>query len=1024
MEIENSESAIWQKACNLLTISDQHVAELAAKRGLHPDIIQIAQLRSSRVENRAILSAFQSNLTPEELDQAVRCQLLVQARSGEIYPNPLFCGRGLTGEEDEDGYPIRKDGLNPVLIPYLDAAGAISTIRPHKDFLKRPEDTKDDDNFTSQRIYCPFLLRSVSTIPGYDTRHSKLCVITEGEFKQLALFQAGIPSIGFPGIQAIANYPFQKSLIETLESFGIQEVVIVFDNECKDDPALRAKYKPDPWDRYDSIVYAIIAAQTLRSKGFVARIGKLPDSWRENGKADWDGALASYVRQANGDIKEGTAKARKEFLKVIQEASERWKVADLFPSQAETIIEAKVSRHFHVPRCLRGDDKFARIAQRIRHENPALASAMLDCVGKYYKRKPAQRSDEDLKALRKEISTAKQNKDFAKATAIEQELLGFPEPLSNFLSDCDYRLIRADGITEYLVKFKDNLNNKTKSHLRVTSNVANTLSGFRQLTLSYGFTWKGGEKDLQDLTDDWQARSSRRAIHEVNTYGYNAECGLWKFGDRAFTMERANGIDAPPKSKVILPDKNMVFWHDGVGYQTDFRTDRVGDGFDQGAPILGELNEQQAAASFLLMTKHLYDALGDYTGWLLLGSIMAYCVHPEILKTYGGAPGIWLTGRKGSGKSTIAEWLVSIWGFPGKYVTLSAETTGTYVSREISKYECLPAWFDEFRDERTRPEVKAILQNAFNRAAGGKATYDQTNRTRSVRPGTTPLVTGESSSLDAATRSRYVNATVLADRALNDSVARLAIMKSQSENFRNLGHFLMVNRAEYAQTVMKFLDTWVKDTKLNEYSKDVRLRFVIGTPYCAWLAAAVLLQERVPGQADLFKAYLDRDNDLAAFAREMTSETQHDTAEVSFIMRFWDDIFNMVSIPGPSTSAIRKFVWQRYCRVEDKRVIAHQAFPAPGLVPALLIAPKQLYHLYEQEVRKSGREAVMQFGDIKRELKRERYWLQPPENESIIMCDGGKYACWAMDLVQHPRGMEFLDYFEQREKNNLTSTGE
>jgi len=1015
MPSETTDLAVWQRACELLTLSDEHVAELRAKRGLSETIVQLAKLRSSRVENRSIFAAIREQFSDEDL---LHSQLFIQARDGEIYPNALFCGRGNTGKEDDDGKLIRKDGLNPVLIPYLDLSGQPETVRPHKDFLGRPEDTRDDDTYTSQRVYCPYLLRSVASVPGYEERHRKLCVLTEGEFKQLALIQCAIPALAFPGIQAIANYPFQKNLIELLTKMSVTDVVIVFDNETKDDPDLKEKYKPDPWDRYDSIVYAIITARVLKREGFSARIGKLPDEWKENGKADWDGALARFVREAGGNVERGTVKARKEFLKVISAASERWKNSDLFPTQAEIYIEAKVDRHFHVYKCLRGDDRLQKLAARIRGENPALSAAMWECVGRYYERKPPKRTQNDINALRKDIETARTNKNFERATAIEQELLGFPKPLSNFLSDCDFRLIRPDGRTEYLVRFRDVYGNKSKSHVRVTSESASTLSAWRKLMLDHGITWKGGEKDLQDLSDDWQARSSKRAIHEIETYGFNEESGLWKFADRAFA-DNLETTGSAQKSRIIIPDKNMVFWHDGVGYQTDFRVDKLGDGFEQGAPILGDLNVKQASACFLLMTKHLFDALGDYTGWLLLGSMLAYAAHPEILKRYGGAPGIWLTGRKGSGKSTIAEWLMRIWGFPGRYVTLTAETTGVFVSREISKYEYIPAWFDEYREHTVRPEVKSVLHNAFNRAAGGKGTADSTRRTRSVRPGTTPIVTGETSCGDAATRSRYLNATALADRALGNSAERLAIMKSQQDAFRNIGHFLMLHRQEYSKIVLHFLDNYVTHKSMDEYTRDVRLRFVSGTPYAAWAAAAHMLEHHSDAP-DLYKQNLNRDGEFLAFTREMTSETQRDTQEVSFIMQFWNDLMNILHMPGQS--GVRSFVWLQYCRITNVGgrpcVATHQDHVDRTLTPALFLDPKPIYHIYEQEIRKNGRISPMSLGDIKRELSRERYWLKSQESQSLIIHDHGRHVCWAMNLLEHPLGTDFIDFFENQAKGN------
>lgn len=74
-------------------------------------------------------------------------------------------------------------------------------------------------------------------------------------------------------------------------------VAVVFDNEDKGTPGLPG-YKPEKWKRHDSEIWARYLEQRLLREGFPARVGYLPDGWRdEKGKADWDGALAMLAEQ-------------------------------------------------------------------------------------------------------------------------------------------------------------------------------------------------------------------------------------------------------------------------------------------------------------------------------------------------------------------------------------------------------------------------------------------------------------------------------------------------------------------------------------------------------------------------------------------------------------------------------------------------------------------------------------------------------------------------------------------------------
>ena len=121
-------------------------------------------------------------------------------------------------------------------------------------------------------------------------------VLAEGELKALALGQCGIPSLGLPGISSFIGKHFSR-LRDLLTRFGVESVVVLFDNEVKDDPTL-SSYKSDPMKRWDTDYYACAMALKLFSTRAVtsALVARLPDEWRVEGKIDPDGALAQGKR--------------------------------------------------------------------------------------------------------------------------------------------------------------------------------------------------------------------------------------------------------------------------------------------------------------------------------------------------------------------------------------------------------------------------------------------------------------------------------------------------------------------------------------------------------------------------------------------------------------------------------------------------------------------------------------------------------------------------------------------------------
>ena len=154
--------------------------------------------------------------------------------------------------------------------PGIDASGEAYFLRAHKMYPKG----------FGLLPYCPYLLQN-------NNGHA---ILAEGSLKAAAAWQLGFPAVGIDGISTFSGKLF-PDLVEIFRSNGITRITVIFDNEVKDDPKFE-KYKPDPNKRYDADFWAIRMAEMLNDEGFEATVGRLPDEWRENGKADIDSALA------------------------------------------------------------------------------------------------------------------------------------------------------------------------------------------------------------------------------------------------------------------------------------------------------------------------------------------------------------------------------------------------------------------------------------------------------------------------------------------------------------------------------------------------------------------------------------------------------------------------------------------------------------------------------------------------------------------------------------------------------------
>lgn len=284
-----------------LTINEKDERDLFEKRGLESATVNALGFRSSSQANKGIIIEESKNVSPIGMVDSGFFNWRQGNRNGTNI-NKQFLGFGFAGKylDAKSGEKKEKwDWVFPILIPYFNSSGDLISIRPHKGGAK-------SGRYQRPRLYVP-RKHGVGTMRGFEK-----VVITESEFKCAALWQmigegSDLPKenmfgvCGVPGISLIQNVAVWNEIVDFLNEADPSEVIVVFDNEDKEDPKLKG-YNEDFEKRFDSDIYARTLVEKI-SKSFPMKsvmIGRLPDEWRDrNGKADWDGVLA---RMVSGDL--------------------------------------------------------------------------------------------------------------------------------------------------------------------------------------------------------------------------------------------------------------------------------------------------------------------------------------------------------------------------------------------------------------------------------------------------------------------------------------------------------------------------------------------------------------------------------------------------------------------------------------------------------------------------------------------------------------------------------------------------
>lgn len=244
------------------------------------------------------------------------------------------------------------------------------------------------------------------------------------------------------------------------------------------------------------------------------------------------------------------------------------------------------------------------------------------------------------------------------------------------------------------------------------------------------FLWEGAQEDLNAIWRHEFLHDDGRHIIEPESVGWVDN--MWLFGNVAIK-----------DGKEMRPDESGIFWTEKKGYK----------------PIA--LSEDSSIPYIAFKTPDLPDILaklGDTIGKeeakLSVGWIFSVIYLEEVFKLYNCFPFLFLTGKKGSGKSHIADWLMCFWGLErsGKQ---AADSTSVGLQRCLEYYSSLPVFIDEYKNTLKITQKNGFFRNCYNRQSASKGIKSSFG-IRSAKIKGTLLFAGEETPEDPALLSRCI----------------------------------------------------------------------------------------------------------------------------------------------------------------------------------------------------------------------------------------------------------------------------
>lgn len=293
------------------------------------------------------------------------------------------------------------------------------------------------------------------------------------------------------------------------------------------------------------------------------------------------------------------------------------------------------------------------------------------------------------------------------------------------------------------------------------------------------FIWKGRKEDLYSIWEYEFLNDSGRHIMEPDCIGWLPEEKIWTFGNVAFVPEGE-----------LRPDDHGIFWTEKCGFKP------VPLGVSSGKNVISE------GIPYLSLTKCDFEALqgklgesiGDFEAAVCLGWSFSVLFMEEVFKNYGCFPFLFITGRRRSGKSTVAEWIMNLFGLEnsGKQ---AGDTTSVAVQRYMSYYSSLPLFMDEYRNDQKVTNKNGLFRNAYNRQSAGKGMKaDFGIREAKVRG--TLIIAGEETPNDNALLTRCVTVQV---SELSRKVNNFDWFNKNRNRMSSFTYEILANRKTYLE---------------------------------------------------------------------------------------------------------------------------------------------------------------------------------------------------------------------------------
>jgi len=382
---------------------------------------------------------------------------------------------------------------------------------------------------------------------------------------------------------------------------------------------------------------------------------------------------------------------------------------------------------------------------------------------------------------------------------------------------------------------------------------------FKETVLSKGdYMFNGTDKDFLLLIENMFLDTDAYPIDIIDMIGRNEDFKCWFFSNIMFLDDG---------TEILVKDGE--FKHEDLGWR------------------LNKLSSRPLPSLYLkddVKPKQILDAF--YAAWGFPGIVaLAYSISNifanPVFNKYNMFPFALIYGEKDSGKSTLSDSMVFLYGFSANDAAMNmAETTATAITRKLSYYSSLPCRFDEYRQgEKKIDDKSSILRSIYNRQSASKGIKDPFG-IREVEPKGTFIMIGEQKPTDPALASRCVPIYLSRNNRTADTYNAIRWLHDNNTKMSYLVYNILKKYKEHSKTFIESMEATRKSLQGLSIQQEPRTQL----HYAMLMAALGVAFEK---------------EDILQYQHMMIKEmttTLDIVASDSALFRFFYDIETMISM--------------------------------------------------------------------------------------------------------------------------------